>query len=418
MLQWSSNGYADEIRQWMTSLRITCSPTSRLRILNRFWPMLLLLLHSTAAAAATLVGFAVLPADTFRPGPTSGQFIEPVNGRTPPFLQQQPVQGFSALLDTGSNRYLVLSDNGFGKRANSSDYLLCMYIVEPGFRTATGGKAVIKINEVIPLSDPSRFIPYEIVRKTDRLLTGADLDPESFQRAADGSFWIGEEFNPSLTHFNDRGELLAPPFTLAGLSSVDNPSGALATLPVSRGFEGMGISPDGKYLYPMLEGALLNGEGGLNIYTFDIASEQFLNSSANDPSYRYRLDENATAIGDFTLYSASAGLVVERDSNQGTSASVKKVYQVDFEQVGTDGYLVKTLVADLLDINDPNDLNGDGQDKFTFPFWTIEGLVVVNRSTLAIVNDNNYPLGPGREKKGAEPDNTELILLEISPLWE
>jgi hypothetical protein len=388
-----------------------------LRIHKRFWPTLLLLFYSTATTAASLVGFAVLPADTFRPGPTSGQFIEPVNGRTPPFLQQQPVQGFSALLRENDKTWTVLSDNGFGKRGNSSDYLLCVYVIEADFITAARGNGDIHINEVIQLSDPSNHMPYEIEREADRLLTGADLDPESFHRSADGSFWIGEEFNPSLVHFNSDGELLAPPFRLAGLSSVDNPSGVTATLPVSRGFEGMGISPDGKRLYPMLEGALLNGEGGLNIYTFDIASERYLNATATDPSYRYRLDEDAAAIGDFTLYSATAGLVIERDSKQGADARVKKVYQMDFEQVGADGFLIKTLVADLLDINDPEDLNGDGRIKFTFPFWTIEGLVVVNASTLAIVNDNNYPFGPGREENGAAPDNTELILLEIAPLW-
>jgi len=372
---------------------------------------------STVTTAATLVGFAALPADTFRPGPTSGQFIEPVNGRSPPFLQQ-PVQGFSALLKDENNAYMVLSDNGFGERNNSSDYLLCMYNIEVDFNTGVGGKGIIHINKVIQLSDPSQHMPYEIVRQADRLLTGADLDPESFHRSADGSFWVGEEFNPSLVHFDSNGALLAPPFTLAGLSSIDNPSGVPATLPRSRGFEGMGMSPDGKRLYPMLEGSLLDGEAGLNIYTFDIATERFLNTTANDPGYRYRLDEDASAIGDFTLYSATEGLVVERDSKQGTEARVKKIYRVDFEQISADGFLIKTLVADLLDIKDPNDLNGDGLDKFTFPFWTIEGLVVVNASTLAIVNDNNYPLGPARAENGDEPDNTEFILLEIAPLWD
>ena len=64
--------------------------------------------------------------------------------------------------------------------------------------------------------------------------------------------------------------MLAPPFKLAGLNSVDNPFGEPANLPRSRGFEGMAISPDGKWLYPMLEGALEGSGPGLNIYTFDI----------------------------------------------------------------------------------------------------------------------------------------------------
>jgi len=379
---------------------------------------MLLLLHAATTSAATLTGFAELPADTFRPGPTSGQFIEPANGREPPFLQQQPVQGFSALLKGENGSFHVLSDNGFGSRGNSSDYILSMYVIKPDFRTASGGSGIIHVSKITEFSDPAKHLPYAIVREQDRRLTGADLDPESFHRATDGSFWIGEELNPSLLHFNAAGELLAPPFTLDGLSSVDNPSDKAATLPRSRGFEGMGQSPDGHRLYPMLEGALLETEAGLNIYTFDINKQQFINTHATDFSYRYRLDPDASAIGDFTLYSDTAGLVIERDSKQGKAAKTKKVYKVDFEQIDADGFLVKTLVTDLLNIKDPHDLNNDGEILFTFPFWTIEGLVVINRTTLAIVNDNNYPFGPAREQHGAEPDNSEFILLEIEPLWE
>jgi hypothetical protein len=214
-----------------------------------------------------------------------------------------------------------------------------------------------------------------------------------------------------------EGELLAPPFRLEGLASVDDPSGKTATLPRSRGFEGMAQSPDGRWLYPMLEGALIGAEPGLNIYTFDSQNRRFVNDNANEPSYRYRLDADATAIGDFTMYSESAGLVIERDSGQGSKAVLKKIYKVDFEQLDTDGFLLKTLVADLLKIADPNDLNRDGSDQFDFPFWTIEGMIVIDQTTLAIANDNNYPLGPARESRGAEPDNTEFILIKVDPLW-
>lgn len=384
----------------------------------RLWPCLLLLPMATAAQAATLIGFAELPADTFVAGPTSGQFIEPVNGRKPPFKNQQPVQGFSALLKEDNGSYLVLSDNGFGKLSNSSDYLLSMYLVQPDFRTADSGSGVIHVKKVINLSDPQHYLPYQTVRKTDRLLTGADLDPESFQRAPDGSIWIGEEFIPSLLRFNESGELLAPPSRLAGLASVDNPGGEPVTLPRSRGFEGMARSPDGRWLYPMLEGALIGGEPGLNIYTFDSGTGRFVNDKASEPSYRYRLDNDATAIGDFTMYSESAGLVIERDSNQGDEAILKKIYQVNFKQVDGDGFLVKTLITDLLRIDDPDDLNRDGSNLFSFPFWTIEGMVVIDSTTLAIVNDNNYPYGPAREVRGAQPDNTEFILIKVEPLWE
>jgi len=387
---------------------------------------------TAASQTATLTGFAVLPADTFRPGPTSGQFIQTANERHPPFMDQQPVQGFSALIKGENGTYIVLSDNGFGARDNSSDYLLSIYHIQPDFRTANGGTGGIRIGDIIHLRDPEFFLPYPAARTLEqdktgtgnqtgpdtRLLTGADLDPESFRRVPDGSYWIGEEFIPSLLHFSGDGVMLASPYQLAGLNAVDNPTGEAANLPRSRGFEGMAISPDGKWLYPMLEGALEDEGPALNIYTFDIEEKLFVNINAGTPSYRYRLCEDASAIGDFTMFSKTAGLILERDSGQGDKALLKHVYRVDFEQLDEDGYLRKTLVADLLNIQDPHDLNQDGNQLFSFPFQTIEGLVVLGPTTLGIVNDNNYPFGHARDDSGAQPDNSEFILIQVDPLWD
>lgn len=69
----------------------------------------------------SLTGFASLPADTFAPGPTSGQFIAPANGRIPPFPNKQPVQGFSSVLKLEGGDFLAMSDNGFGSKETSPD---------------------------------------------------------------------------------------------------------------------------------------------------------------------------------------------------------------------------------------------------------------------------------------------------------
>ena len=65
-------------------------------------------------AADTLVGRAVLPAATFAEGPTSGQQLgaDPINGQSVPFLNKQPVQGFSAIRDNGDGTFWVMADNG------------------------------------------------------------------------------------------------------------------------------------------------------------------------------------------------------------------------------------------------------------------------------------------------------------------
>ena len=387
-------------------------------------------------AAATLEGIAWLPADSLMPGPDSGHFIDAPPGVELPF-PGQPAQGFSAIIRDRDGGYLALSDNGFGARSNSADYLLRIYFIEPDFRTSAGGSGEIRINGFINLADPAAHTHFRITAdsalfdavaqdgselevsaaiRTDRLLTGADLDPESLQRAPDGSFWVGDEFGPFLAHLDARGVLIEALFGLNGLRAEGFAHGATgdATLPRSRGFEGMAISPSGRFLFPMLEGSLTGQPGQLNIYTFDLESKTFMNATALEPSYRYRPEPQATAAGAFTLFSEYAGLVIERDSGEGSTARHKKVYRVDFDRVGADGFLHKLEVADLLAIEDPDDLDQDGKTLFSFAFKTPESIVVVDKNTIGIVNDNNYPFGRG---PGDNAEHSTFILLGIGDLW-
>jgi hypothetical protein len=92
----------------------------------------------------------------------------------------------------------------------------------------------------------------------------------------------------------------------------------------------------------------------------------------------------------------------------------KKIYLIDLNEIDANGFVKKTELIDLLNIADPNDLNGDKSTLFTFPFVTIEDVLIVDPTTLLVINDNNYPGGHGR---GFGPDNTEFILVSLdSPL--
>ncbi|WP_276957303.1 hypothetical protein [Allomeiothermus silvanus] len=60
--------------------------------------MITLGLGLTQSAPRTeLVGYAVLPADTFAPGPASGQFNSDGSKKASSPYPSQPVQGFSAM---------------------------------------------------------------------------------------------------------------------------------------------------------------------------------------------------------------------------------------------------------------------------------------------------------------------------------
>ncbi|MEU1586842.1 esterase-like activity of phytase family protein [Micromonospora sp. NPDC005710] len=354
---------------------------------------------------AELLKFAALPAATFVPGSEpSGSSLgsAPINGITPPFADQ-PVQGFSGVLRNTDGTFDVLSDNGFGNKANSADFVLRIQRIAPD-----DGKNVVDVVGGINLTDPFGKVPFPLTR-ADRVLTGADFDVESITRSADGTYWLGDEFGPFLLHFDRSGRLLQAPVPLPGVFAPENPGRGAnpANLASSKGFEGMAQSPDGRTLYPLLEGTVTGDPAGtLRLHEFDIRTNTYTGRR-----WTYTLDSPAHAIGDAVMVDRDRFLIIERDNGQGETAKVKKIYLADKRDRNRDGLVDKTLVADLMDIANPRHVGGFG-DTFTFPFQTIEDVVILDDRTLAVLNDNNFPSSSGRTS--GQPDNNEFIVIKLA----
>jgi glycerophosphoryl diester phosphodiesterase len=168
----------------------------------------------------------------------------------------------------------------------------------------------------------------------------------------------------------------------------------------------MAFSPDRTTLYPMLEGTVVGDPAGsLRIYEFDIASAAYEGLVG-----LYQLESTRHAIGEITPINANEFLVIERDGGQGETAEFKKIFKVDFSDVDSQGFVGKEEVVDLLNLKDPNDLNGDGETTFDFPFVTIESVLVLDADTILVANDNNYPFSVGR---GPDIDNNEIIEIQL-----
>lgn len=442
-----------------------------------------------AVKVPTLIGYATLAADTYVAGPTSAQFVsggDLANATTSygyalPFAGKQPVQGLSALANGPlAGCYYVMQDNGFGGKPSSPDALLHVYAMKPDWNA---GKVVpanfatcdtlagFDAASFIRLRDPDRKLGYPIVAdganypgtsvspagrtiavdpliRSGRLLTGGDIDIESFVVDADGNFWFADEFGPFLVKTDKTGKVLAreialPNTTKAGANPlVQSPANpylgtATANLPGSGGLESMAINPARTRLYTLLERELSTDSDPqrriLNV--FDIAAGAFLPTA-----YAYRVGSgsyvNAAgttvseifSVNDMTAINDHEFLVVEKDRGAGdartgrfkaagadrVAAQVKKVYRIDLNKVDANGYLVKEEIVDLMHIADPQKLAGaatiDG--VFTFPMECVEAVRIVDRNTLMLVNDNNYPGGAGsRDPK--KPDNNEFILVRL-----
>jgi hypothetical protein len=351
-----------------------------------------------SAARGTLLARAVLPADTLASGPQSGAALGtgPFNGVTPPF-PHQPVQGFSGILRAAAGEWWAMPDNGYGRKENSADFLLRIYRLRVAFK-----RGHVAVESFIQLRDPHHKFPYALVR-TDRLLTGADVDPESIFAGRRRTFWIGDEFGPWMLHFDRSGRLLERPIPLHGVKSPQNPTltpGEEPTLGRSKGFEASAPAADGRHAYVFLEGALLadHDQRRRYIYELDLRKHRFTGRR-----WAYRAEEPSGLVADAKLVGGKRLLVIERDDLEGAQARLKKVYEIDLSRPDADGFVSKREVVDLLDLRDAHG------HSFSFPLRSVESVFLLPGGRLVVANDNNYPFDAGRHP--GHPDGNEWIMV-------
>ncbi len=353
----------------------------------------------------------------------------------------QSVQGFSGIRSLGGGEYLVLTDNGFGSKANSPDAALMFHRLKIDFATGKVERLATTF-----LTDPMKKVPFRIQNEAtkERYLTGADFDIESIQPIGD-RYWFGEELGPYLVETDQTGRVLAVFDTVVDgkpIRSPDNPALQAPATPVakpqnnlgrSRGFEGMAQSKDGKFLYALLEGPIwtdgkpeiVDGHEVLRIAEFSVEKRAWTGRS-----WKYLLDQNGNSIGDFNMIDASTGLVLERDQNEGdpekacpadkpaadcfvAPAKLKRVWKIE---LAADGMARKIGFLDLMNIRDPKHLarQGGKDGKLSFPFVTIENVDVVDPTHIIVGNDNNFPYSAGRAVD--RNDDDEFVLLSVPEL--
>jgi glycerophosphoryl diester phosphodiesterase len=365
-----------------------------------------------------LIGQVVMPAGAFRGGPPSGQFDDEGRRAAKPRFDSQPVQGVSSIKPgPTAGAWWALSDNGFGRKWNSSDYRLCIYLFDVRPRTEAGPDSRTALQAVIELSDPAKFFPWRLTDESseERVLSGADADPESLVAMPDDTFWIGDEIGPWLLHFSVDGELLAPPVEMPDHARAPDHPLVLAhaddaRLARSRGFEAMDLAGDDKTLVTILEGPV-TGEPPrqLRVQRYDTSAGKWLPFTLI-----YELDADTMSVTDMSRIEGNRFVVIERDDLEGDAAKAKRVYSIDLQSAVPGKPLAKKLVIDLLAIGNARGIaeNVPPGALFRFPYHTTESIQVLDRKHVVIVNDNNYPDTGGRGP--TVTDATEWIWLELA----
>jgi hypothetical protein len=191
----------------------------------------------------------------------------------------------------------------------------------------------------------------------------AGADPEGVAALADGGFWISEEYGPSLLRV-DAGGVVRSRWT---------PSGA-GRRRLNRGFEGLAISPDERWLYAVFQSAL-EGDDPMStrIWKLDVRD------GSRAAEYVYPFDPPETFIEDepaapqdlkaceLVCVGDERMLVLERVSRSA------RIYRVD---LAAGRRLAKTL---LFTTDDHPQVAAD-----------LEGVCQLNERELLIATDNDF----------------------------
>jgi hypothetical protein len=261
------------------------------------------------------------------------------------------------------------------------------------------------------------------------------VDTEALVRLSDGSFWIGEEYAPSLMHVDAQGRLMQRivPDTVDGdLSNAHyDVAGLLPKIlrkrRLNRGIEGVALSPDEKSLYFIMQSPLANpdkatyaksrnvrvfkvslkdgeyaGLVGEYLYRFDLP-ETFgdTRTGAGDvkknPDGSYRsVTSDKIKISEMTVLPSGELVVLERVSK------TTKLYRIELDGATNllgSKYDDEQTRPTLEEISEPRVVGirpvqkslvfNSMQDAPGLP-RKVEGVASIGKDRLVLINDNNF----------------------------
>ena len=276
------------------------------------------------------------------------------------------------------------------------------------------------------------------------------LDTEALIRLQDGSFWLSDEYAPSLIHVASDGTIIqrvVPVGVAADLADADYPIAGLLpdilkSRKLNRGIESLAISPDEQFLYFIMQSPLANPDTSTykNSRTVRIMKYALTNGELGDTigEYLYELDRpqsfaTSSGLGDVgksqssvkiseMLALANDDLIILERINATT-----KLYRIALST--GDNILNQPIHNGLVDNNESSEQKTLEQvyslaahnakpviKHLAFNSLTdlpqgvslankIEGIALLDDDYLALINDNDF---------GINGDDTQVTLLKLS----
>jgi hypothetical protein len=258
---------------------------------------------------------------------------------------------------------------------------------------------------------------------------GLSFDPEGFViHPRNGRFLVSDEYGPSLYEFDREGYRVRTfhtpanlvPRSALGVPNFASDTGNTLGKRTNRGFEGLAITPDGAYVFTMLQSAMLDEGGSSGVCNRIVKFDTSTGTAVGQ--YAYQMDGSSQGRGISALLALNDTefLVLERN-NRGVGAGAdntapfnKKIFRIDlsnatnftgvtFAGAGCPDGKVSKVPTPFLDLalDGPADLAGQVPEK-----W--EGLAVGPR-----LDDGSYLLLAGTDNDYSVTQNASNVQYDV-----
>jgi hypothetical protein len=242
--------------------------------------------------------------------------------------------------DAQRKQWYGLSDRGPG--GGSLDYQTRVQRFGLKVDKKTGAISGFKIRETIIFKDEFDH-PMNGLAPNPTNVLGNAFDPEGFVIGPHNRhFYVSDEYGPSLYEFDKKGNrvrsFVTPtnliPRSAANMPNYANDTGNTAGKRTNRGFEGLAISPDGAYVYAMLQSAMLDEGGGSGVCNRIVKFSTGTGTAV--AQYAYQMEGSSQGRGISALFAVNDHefLVLERNNRGiGVGAELsppnKKLFRID-----------------------------------------------------------------------------------------
>ncbi len=238
----------------------------------------------------------------------------------------------------GTNRYRVVSDRG--PQDGAVNYHCRFHDVEINIDRKPPNPVTVSIARSAILRDLNG-LPFvgSIKALQPSSKHSFRLDPEAIRVDAAGETWVSDEYGPHLIRFNSSGQYLQGidvPSNLRAPNSSASPSEEdqnLSGRRANRGMEGLAITPSGRYLFGLMQSALLqdgydDSKSGKKVGPY-ARIVRFDLQSGESKQFIYRQESDHHKLHEILAIDENRFLVIEQDGKAGPESRCKKIFEID-----------------------------------------------------------------------------------------